>query len=125
MDLEHIALTINDHQEIANFYQEILGLTHVRSHTLKRDLAREIFGIEQETTVYYLEKDGFFLELFLMPARFKTCYNHLCFSVPDREEMVRKAMQSAYECIRIRRENSDMIFLKDKSGNIFEIKQRK
>jgi catechol 2,3-dioxygenase-like lactoylglutathione lyase family enzyme len=125
MNLEHVALTINDHQEIADFYQEILGLTHVGSHALKKDLAREIFGIEQDTTVDYLEKEGFVLELFLMPAGFKTCYNHLCFSVPDREVMVEKAMQAAYECIRIIRKNSDMIFLKDKSGNIFEIKQCK
>ena len=28
-----------------------------------------------------------------------------------------------YQCIRIEREFSDLIFIKDKSGNIFEIKE--
>jgi len=124
MNLEHIALTITDRKEIEIFYQKILGFSEVRSFILQEDLAREIFGIEQETRVYHLQNDSLLMELFLMPERFEHFYNHICISIPNREEIVYKADQYAYECIRIRRQNSDMIFIKDRSGNIFEIKQR-
>jgi len=124
MNLEHIALTITDRKEIEIFYQKILGFSEVRSFILQEDIAREIFGIEQETRVYHLQNDSLLMELFLMPERFEHFYNHICISIPNREEIVYKADQYAYECIRIRRQNSDMIFIKDRSGNIFEIKQR-
>lgn len=124
MNLEHIALTITDRKEIEIFYQKILGFSEVRSFILQEDLAREIFGIEKETRVYHLQNDSLLMELFLMPERFEHFYNHICISIPNREEIVYKADQYAYECIRIRRQNSDMIFIKDRSGNIFEIKQR-
>lgn len=124
MNLEHIALTITDRKEIEIFYQKILGFSEVRSFILQEDLAREIFGIEKESRVYHLQNDSLLMELFLMPERFEHFYNHICISIPNREEIVYKADQYAYECIRIRRQNSDMIFIKDRSGNIFEIKQR-
>ncbi len=123
MNLEHIALTITDHKEIKQFYQEILGFSEIRSFILQQDMAREIFGIEKEAKVFHLQKNDLLLELFLMPERFEHVYNHLCISVPDREEIAYKAVHEGYACIRISRQHSDMIFLKDKSGNVFEIKQ--
>lgn len=65
MNLEHIALTVTDYKEISRFYQEILGFSEVRSFVLKKDLAREIFGIEKETKVFHLQKDDLLLEIFL------------------------------------------------------------
>jgi len=123
MKLEHIALTITDHTEIKQFYQKILGFTEIRSFNLQKDLAREIFGFGKETKVFHLQKDDLSLELFLMPERFEHVYNHLCISVPNREAIVNKAIRDGYACIRVRRQYSDMIFLKDKGGNVFEIKQ--
>jgi catechol 2,3-dioxygenase-like lactoylglutathione lyase family enzyme len=122
MNLEHIALAINDRKEIDQFYRGILGFCELRSFVLKKDLARDIFGVEKETRVIQLQKDGILLELFIIPERFENVYNHICISIPNREEIVYKADQYAYECIRIRRHNSDMIFIKDRSGNLFEIK---
>ncbi len=123
MNLEHIALTITDHKEITKFYQEILGFAEIRSFNLPQDLAMEIFGIKKETNVFHIQKDDLLLELFLMPERFEHVYNHICISVPDREAIVNKAMRDGYACTRVRRQHSDMIFLKDKSGNVFEMKQ--
>lgn len=123
MNLEHIALTIADHKEIKKFYQEILGFAEIRSFILQKELAMEIFGIKKETNVFHIQKDDLLLELFLMPERFEHVYNHLCISVPNREAMVKKAIKDGYECIRVSRQHFDMIFLKDKSGNVFEVKQ--
>jgi catechol 2,3-dioxygenase-like lactoylglutathione lyase family enzyme len=123
MNIEHIALTITDHKEIKEFYKEILGFAEIRSFILQKELAREIFGFGKESRVFHLQTNDLMLELFLIPERFENVHNHICFSVPNREAIVNKAIRDGYECIRVRRQHSDMIFLKDKSGNLFELKQ--
>ncbi len=37
--------------------------------------------------------------------------------------MIQNAVKANYEVIQIERENSDLVFIKDKSNNIFEIKE--
>ena len=123
MNLEHVALNIADLKEIESFYCEILGMSEIRHFVLDKNLAREIFGIEKETTVYQLKKNEIFLEIFLIPERFEYGFSHLCISISNREEIANKADQNGYSCMRLKRGNSDMIFIKDKSGNIFELKQ--
>ncbi len=121
MKLEHVALTISDATEVEYFYQNILGLSKIRDFILNKDLARKIFGIDKETTVFLLQKNELLLELFLMPEQYSRDFKHICISIKNREELVEKAAQNAYQYIRIKRERPDLIFIKDKSGNIFEI----
>jgi len=122
--LEHIALSISDPEEINNFYEDILGMKETKTFILSKALAKSIFDIEEEISVFLLEKDGLFLEIFLEPGQKKHRFNHICLAVNDRETLFSKAAQNAYECIRLEREAFDLIFIKDKIGNIFEIKEK-
>lgn len=124
MKLEHIALTISDPAEIKNFYQDIFGMNEVRQFILKKNLAEKIFNIPRDTSVFYMQKDKLFLEIFISPGQNKQNFNHICLAVKDRELLVEKTCKKNYECIRIERELSDLIFIKDKNGNIFEIKEK-
>ena len=123
MKLEHIALSISDPEEINNFYGNILGMKKTKTFVLSSALAKRIFDIEKEISVFLLEKDGLFLEIFLASGQKKHHLDHICLTVNDRETLFSKAAQNAYECIRIEREAFDLIFIKDKTGNIFEIKE--
>ncbi|MCK4880451.1 MAG: VOC family protein [Bacteroidales bacterium] len=123
MKLEHVALTVTDYNEIEQFYHEILGLREIKRFTLNRALSRDIFGIEKETAVFQLQKDKLLLEIFLTPDKRDSGFNHICISINNREEIVKKATQHSYKCLRLERENSDLIFITDNSGNIFEVKQ--
>ncbi len=120
--LEHIALSIGDGVEIKDFYENILGMSLKKEFTLSKDLSEKIFNISKETSVFLLEKEGLILELFLNQEIKTGVYNHICLKVSDREGFVKKVKQKGYEYIHIKREKSDLIFIKDKSGNIFEIK---
>lgn len=124
MKLEHIALSISDPEEVRNFYQDILGMTEVKAFTLKKSLAKNIFGLDEEASVFLLQKDNLFLEVFIRQEANKRSFNHICLTVNDRETLFRKAKQKDYECIRIERDTYDLIFIKDRSGNIFEIKEK-
>lgn len=123
MKLEHVALTVTSYNEIEQFYHEILGMREIKRFTLNKALSMDIFSIEKETAVFQLQKDTLLLEIFLTPERRDPGFNHICISINNREEIVNKATQYSYKCLRIKREYSDLIFITDNSGNIFEVKQ--
>ncbi len=123
MKLEHVALAIIDYNDIGHFYHEILGMKEVNSFVLDKVLANDIFGIEKEIKVFLLQKDKLLLEIFLTGGECVHGFNHICISVNNREEIVKRAIQNSYRCLQLKRGNSDMVFVTDNSGNIFEIKQ--
>ena len=123
MKLEHIALTISGQGEINNFYQNILGFEQTKTFTLSKNLSGKIFDIFIDTPVFLMQKDKLVLEIFVYPDYVKQSLNHICLSVKDRETLVAKAKTQNYDCIRIKREVFDLILIKDRSGNIFEMKE--
>jgi len=123
MNLQHIALNIVGIEEIKNFFIDILGMKAVKNFVLKKDLAQNIFKINQDTAVYVLQKNDLFFELFLSNEHSRQGYNHICIGIKKREELINKSEAANYECIRIKRDYSDLIFINDKNGNIFEIKE--
>ncbi|OQX72111.1 MAG: hypothetical protein B6D61_15175 [Bacteroidetes bacterium 4484_249] len=123
MKLKHIAFTVDNSAEIDKFYKGLLGMKEEKSFVLNRNLARDIFGIEKETSAFLLKKDELFFEIFILPKKLKKDFNHICISVADRKNLVIKAEHENFEVIRIKREFDDLIFIKDNSGNIFEIKE--
>jgi len=123
MMLEHIAITVNGSDEIINFYQNILGMEEVRNFVLDKSLSAKIFSVNKNLPVYLMQRDDLVLEIFIYKQNLQSV-NHLCISVDNRENLTKKLQEKGYETIIIEREQPDLVFIKDKSGNIFEIKQR-
>ena len=123
MKLEHIALTIFDIKEVKNFYINILGMTELKTFVLNKIVTQKIFNINKDASVFFLQKDDLFFEIFVSNEKLKKGFNHICISVKDRENLIEKSEAQNYQSIRIKRDFSDLIFIKDKSGNIFEIKE--
>ena len=123
MKLEHIALTISEPDDIKDFYLDILGMKEMKNFILNKSLANKIFNIDKEVSVYLLQKNDISLEIFILPGQSKHGFEHICLAVNDREELVENCLKQNYECIRIERDLFDLVFIKDKSGNVFEIKE--
>ena len=123
MKLEHIAITVSEPVDIKDFYLDILGMKEVKNFVLNKVLAYKIFGINKETSVFLLQKEDIYLEVFVTPEQKKQNFEHICLAVNDRETLVKNSLKQNYECIRIERDLFDLVFIKDKSGNIFEIKE--
>lgn len=121
---QHLAFSINDINEIKGFYIGILGMKKIKNFTLNRDLSKQIFNFDSDIDVFLLKKDDLVLELFISKENSKNIYNHICIEVNNREELYLKAKNNNYECLRINRDYSDLIFIKDKSYNLFEIKEK-
>ena len=123
MKLEHIALNITDPKEVIDFYQNVFGMVEIKNYTLSENLANLFFNINRETSVYLMQKDELVLELFVIAKLNKQGFNHICVKVENREAIVSSAIENSYKCICREREHFDQIFISDKSGNVFEIKE--
>ncbi|MCF7859508.1 MAG: hypothetical protein K9N07_09360, partial [Candidatus Cloacimonetes bacterium] len=69
------------------------------------------------------KKDNIFLEIFISPQGIVNKYNHVCLSYSNRKDLISQAKEKKYKIRIIPREDFDLVFVYDKSGNIFEIKE--
>jgi len=123
MKLEHIALSVSDYKEIEKFYTNVLGMKQIKNFVLRKELAANIFEINEEITVFLLQKDRVVFEIFITTEYRKQAFDHVCISIKNREEFINKVLLNGYKVIRIEREIFDLLFVKDKDENIFEIKE--
>jgi catechol 2,3-dioxygenase-like lactoylglutathione lyase family enzyme len=122
--LNHIGITIKDSSEIKNFYQDILGMEIIRQFAINKELSDQVFQINQETEVCLMQKDDLVFELFVIEKPISMQYNHICIDVLYRDNLIESAKSKNYSCVIIPRKNCDLVFIKDKSENIFEIKEK-
>lgn len=122
MKLEHVALSITDPEDINHFYQDILGMKKVKDFVITRSLANDLFCIDTDTQMYLYQKDQVFFELFIINKLRLESFNHTCIAVPDRRSVFEAAQKKGYTCIHKQKEKSELLFIKDKSGNLFELK---
>lgn len=125
MKINHIALNIYSKEELNDFYKEILGFQMEYKFDLNIEMAIKIFDIEEQPEVYLYSRDGIKLELFHYKEKTIQGFGHICLELDNREEVAQKAKSLSYETIRIyRNDRPDILFIKDKAGNIIELKNK-
>ncbi len=124
MKLEHTALSISKPEDIKDFYQDILGMERVKEFTLSDSMANDIFGIPKDTTVFLYRSGQTFFELFLIDRPQRHNFNHTCLAFDDKKSIFHKAQQKGYNTIRKQKEHSELFFIQDNSGNLFELKDK-
>ena len=120
---QHIGITINDISEIKNFYIGVLGLEIKSKFTLQSFISETIFKIKKDVDVTLVGTNNFSLELFLDNVKNEHNFQHICIIFKDRKQVLKNAQNSNYSCTVIKREPFDIVFIKDHSNNLFEIKQ--
>ncbi len=121
--LHHMALAVFPPREIHDFYMAILGMKFMRQFTLSAELTQQIFGIPDEIEVQVVGNENITLELFIWPQVVPGSFEHICLTVPHRENLIKKAALAGYPVTRILRDQGDLLFVRDKSGNLYEIKE--
>lgn len=119
---KHIGISINDPSDIDNFYIDILKFTIQKKFTLNAALSEQIFNISKRIEIVTVEKNNLIIEL-LNTFENLNNYFHICISVDDRNELIKKAKEREYPCTIIKKNPFDMVFIRDRSNNLFEVKQ--
>lgn len=120
--LQHIALTINDSEEIENFYESILLFSLKHKFSVNGEIIRQIFNTGETVDVYMMEHQDTHLEIFLSPKKERKVFSHICLAYWNAEIYYNKAVEIGYKALVKKNPVNDTYFIWDKSGNMFEIK---
>ncbi|MBN2637168.1 MAG: VOC family protein [Prolixibacteraceae bacterium] len=124
MKLNHIALSVNDSEEIKNFYENILGFSLKRKFLMDASISLKFFGKENEINVCFMEKDEIGFEIFLYPDKERQTFPHLCLEYQNINNLYFNAIKLGYKTeIKINPGRNNTYFIWDKSGNMFELKE--
>lgn len=119
--LKHIALEIYP-DDLKDFYQEILHGEIAGERVLNEDAAKSIFGINATTKIYFVNWNGIELELFVHHDSHCNKFNHICLETERAGEIFQKAAAEKYFVKKWGDEKSPTYFIKDRNGNMFELK---
>ncbi|MBN2600881.1 MAG: hypothetical protein JXR87_02690 [Candidatus Marinimicrobia bacterium] len=123
IDFHHLGLTIAYDTDVREFYQDILGLDVRREFVLEKEMAERIFHLNRDVKIVAGMIGDMYMELFLDSEGSRVVWEHVCLVVGDRAALIEKCRAKDYDVTVIEREPVDMVFVCDRSGNRFEIKQ--
>jgi extradiol dioxygenase family protein len=121
--LQHIALTINDSEEIENFYENILLFSLKRKFSVNGEVTRQIFNTGETVDVYMMGHQDTQLEIFLSPKKERKVFSHICLAYWKAVITYNMAVELGYKALVKKNPVNDTYFIWDKSGNMFEIKE--
>jgi len=126
LKIEHLAVSSNSEEDSDNFFIKLLGLKKLRSFVVSSELMEQFFKVKKEHKVIRYGNEGLSIEVFIADDKSKALdkFTHMCLVIEDRAKLIDMARQMNYEVNRVPRKNSDVfyLFLKDKFGNLYEIK---
>lgn len=122
--LQHVALQQVDQEKADIFFKKILGLELVKTFTLDRRLSEEIFGIPEpvEAVVYGNEQTHF--EIFITKTKNIPGFCHTCIEINNKEDFIKHCKENNIEPFFIKKDDRTLLFVKDFSKNLFEIKEK-
>ncbi len=121
--LQHVAFTVNDSEEIENFYEDVLLFTIKRKFSVNSEISQQVFNVPSATDVYVIEHHDMQFEIFISPRKEKKVFSHICLVYRKAEIIYNNALKSGYKAIIKSNPDCNTYFIWDKSGNMFEIKE--
>lgn len=122
--LRHIGIHINNQQEIEDFYVQVLGFKEFDRFELRETIAHEVFGTDQPVIVARLKQFSLTLELLVHPGYENKSLGHIALEYWKAAEVLDTAAKAGYPIVQFAKENGSLArFLRDKTGNLFEIKE--
>lgn len=123
--LHHCALVYPDNTHADIFFTKILNLSKVKSFTLSKDLTIAIFGRAEQISITVYENEYCRFEVFFHPVKNTSLYEHVCIEVDDFTTFFDRCRQYGLEPFTVEKEGKKLVFVRDFSGYLFEIKEQK
>jgi catechol 2,3-dioxygenase-like lactoylglutathione lyase family enzyme len=121
--LRHIGIHIHDKNEVTDFYREVLGFQELNRFDLNNKTAQNVFGKCNLIEVVRMKQFELIIELMVCPEEKPGGMSHLALEYWKAESVIEKAKEKGYSVIEFQKDNDRTgRYIKDKAGNIFEIK---
>ncbi len=115
--LQHIALTMNDSEEIENFYEKVLLFNMQDKFSVNGEVTRQIFNVGGITDVYAMNHQDVQFKIFISPKKERKVFSHVCLAFWMAEITYNKAVKSGYKSLLKKCEGHNTYFIWNKSGN--------
>ena len=120
--IQHIALQYTDKKQADIFFKEILGLSLIKNFNVSEELAKQIFNISEEVEVFVYGNDDSTFEIFIAQKKQLDVFNHVCIKIDDKEEFFNNCNKYKLKPYYVIKEDKKILFLRDYSNNLYEIK---
>lgn len=120
----HVALQYSDRKKADIFFNKILGLKLDKSFSLSKDLSKDIFGLSEEVIVDVYKNDEACFEVFITDIQTNYSFEHTCIEIENKVEFLKRCKSYEIEPIFVKKGVKTLLFIKDFSGNLFEIKEK-
>jgi len=122
--LNHVALQCNDKEKVETFFTEVLGLPIKKKFTVSGELSEAIFGINESVDVEVYDNNETRFEIFITQTEEKRGYGHVCIEIDNKKEFIDRCKQYGIKPMFITKGGKNLLFVRDFSGNLFEIKEK-
>jgi len=122
--LNHAALKCNDEEGAKTFFTDVLGLSLTKKFGISEGLSEAIFGIKENVEILVYDNGETRFEAFISQVGEKHGYEHICIEVDDKSEFISRCRKYEIEPMTIKRNGKDLLFVRDYSGNLFEVKEK-
>ena len=121
--LHHIGLSVNQPEDIQNFYEEVLLFQIKHRTSIDGKIIEKIFQVPENVDICFMENQDTLFEIFIHSLQEKNVFSHVCLSYTGHTDIYHNAIQRGYRSVIKENPNHDTYFIWDHSGNMFEIKK--
>ena len=124
--LLHACVTVSSAARARQVFSDLFGLPLVKKFEVGADLCATLFGFAGEATVHVYDAGPAAIEVFVCHEKPQPrgSYDHVCLDLADLAAVLESAAAQGMEVRRFRKEDKDVVILRDKDGNLYELKQR-
>lgn len=122
--IDHIAVWNSCEKNAYVFYHDILGFEYLYEFHATKRVVEDIFVLNEPMNIIVFGNEGTKIEVFINDIRSLAQHpiNHICFDVENVEDVMEKVEKMNLPRRIIKRNEHNIIFIKDFDGNLFEIK---
>jgi catechol 2,3-dioxygenase-like lactoylglutathione lyase family enzyme len=121
--LLHVALQTTNRKQTEQFFTKLLHIPKTRSFTLASHMAEQLFEDPQEMQIDVYQNAHAYIEVFEVAETKPPRYVHLCFEVKDCEKLINECKTQGLQVFEVTMNNKRYVFIKDHTGNRYEIKE--
>lgn len=122
--IKHVGLQYKNRKHAEIFFEGILGLKLKKSFNLSKDLSKNIFGFSENILVDVYENNETCFEVFITDKKSKHRYEHICIGINSKNKFINNCKKYGIDPIFVKKGIKTLLFIKDFSGNLYEIKER-
>ncbi len=125
MNIRHVGLVCSSEQNADRFYGDFLGLKKSEKKLIPSAITKPLFNIDEGLELFDFSGDALQVEVFIHDGEGEEVgpIAHVCLNVTDPDALLARARAMDVPVLRVPRGDTEVIFVRDRDGNLFEIKE--